>query len=400
MDLLSALRTDQIEQFKETFRWRPKGQTEVTLTQMDTTHLFNTARLLMRRLNPHQIATQNVRGPNSYACNYQTGQTLFFMIWEIERRNDLLDKYRTNYNEMLRSLYDTQFLEQEFPAKLGRPILRTEADANYIEPEFAHLFPSPPPVQNPNRLTPIANPGSVEAMITLDPTLTAAEHNRLFGGPFFHPEFMLAHLLDPDGQFSHHRWLQEIPMRYQVGVRWVDDEIMRRAQYGRALRTRGGREFTIWYLRRFMEKREQGIRSGHLTENGWATPLQFPSESFIRRMRGSARTALDREVEFTIMNMHQERQLRIRDEERAQASNRQRRNIEATRAILESRGINVVDGPTRAPVWQMIDDVETSDVPPKKKQKQKQPEVSKQPTIEQLISGKRKILIDDEGDKP
>lgn len=115
MDLLNALRTNQLAQFKQSFSWKAKDGRVMKIEEMDTTHLFNTAKLLLNKFNEAQISRLYVRGPNSYACDVKNGQTVFFFVWEIECRDDLQPRYRTAYQQMLNRVFDQRFLFEELP---------------------------------------------------------------------------------------------------------------------------------------------------------------------------------------------------------------------------------------------------------------------------------------------
>lgn len=121
MDLLQALRTNQIERFRTEFTWVTKDKVTKRLAEMDTTHLFNTARLLLNKFSDEQKRTLFVRTPNSYTCSRKNGQTAFFMIWEIEQRDNLERRYRANYNTMLASVFDHQFIYLDLPRAVRPP---------------------------------------------------------------------------------------------------------------------------------------------------------------------------------------------------------------------------------------------------------------------------------------
>lgn len=128
MDMLEALRTNQLERYKERFRWRPKGSSaEIRMEGMDTRHLYNTVRLLWRNMTPSHRARafSRLRGgdgqPPRYIANGATPEKIFYMVWEIERRGDIPQGLRNGFSNLKREIFDEQFLERDLPQR-GLPL--------------------------------------------------------------------------------------------------------------------------------------------------------------------------------------------------------------------------------------------------------------------------------------
>lgn len=323
MDLLAALRTNQLAQFKETFTWRTKDGRTVRIPDMDTTHLFNTAKLLLNKFSSEQIANLYRRGPNSYACQAKNGQTIFFFVWEIENRDDLPPKYRIAYQQMLERIFDPQFIFQDLPPAIvrqrpGAPIvpprpivavpteesrrglierlsdvMRPRQDVvpvDYGEMERRVLgrFEPPEHVNSRSEASPLA---IHEDMVRLGTMALTPEHMR--------------EMIERGTRYANmdlDLWLSTVPDQFREGAQWAADQVRRRNRhYGR--RTE---EAIMSFIYDFQGFKQRGIAAGDLTRNGWITPAAYrtPAERE-RQAREDERRGRGRRLSLEYIEMMQ-----------------------------------------------------------------------------------------------
>lgn len=130
MDILAALRNNDLTLFKHGFVWTSTNGRRLTMDEMDSVHMLNAANQIMRRLSdrhPHYDERNPeprffLRGANgSYISNNAAGSQpqvnqLFYFCWELERRNNFeRNGDRVRFLNMMRTLFDRQFIERDLP---------------------------------------------------------------------------------------------------------------------------------------------------------------------------------------------------------------------------------------------------------------------------------------------
>lgn len=295
MDLLAALRTNQLEQFKQTFTWKTKEGRTVRLADMDTTHLFNTAKLLLNKFTEAQIQTLYRRGANSYACQAKNGQTIFFMVWEIENRDDLQPRYRVAYQQMITRIFDNQFIFQDLPPAIvrqrpGAPpptprmplqeFARTFMGVDYGEVERRVMGQFEPPIHHNSRseMIPIpeANRRLRELAAPSSPTAIHEDMSRLGTMAFTNDHMQdMIQRGTRGSQMDLDLWLMTVPEPFREGAQWVCEQIRRRNRhYGR--RTN---EAIMAFIHEFMGFKARAIAAGDLTNRGWITPAAYRTDA-------------------------------------------------------------------------------------------------------------------------
>lgn len=412
MDLLAALRTNELERFKQTFTWRTKEGVTKRLPDMDTTHLFNTAKLLLNKFTEEQKANLYRRGPNSYACQTKNGQTIFFMVWEIEQRDNLDKRYRITYQQMLNSVFDQQFLFQELPQAIrptqppAEPAGLTPEQARNSLSEFGRAFYgidyADMEARVMGRFEPPQHVNSrsrVEPIESMERPSTAAREEELLGTRAFTPEQMFD-LITRGSQGRHMDltlWRLTIPDHFKEGVDWVIDE--------RILRRLGNlsvsRNAIHQFVQNFQDFKQTAIQAGDLTRTGWITPASYRSESErIARREMDERRGRGRTRALDYLRMMQQT---MGPQFEAQLLPLLERNP-GNRDLLEefryrfSRPESGIRG--RNPLLMVMDDpavrMGTDPVIAANDIKDKEPKKTPEKQIEQLTQfGKRKIQFDD-----
>lgn len=412
MDLLAALRTNELERFKQTFTWRTKEGVTKRLPDMDTTHLFNTAKLLLNKFTEEQKANLYRRGPNSYACQTKNGQTIFFMVWEIEQRDNLDKRYRITYQQMLNSVFDHQFLFQELPQAIrptqppAEPAGLTPEQARNSLSEFGRAFYgidyAAMEARVMGRFEPPQHVNSrsrVEPIESMERPSTAAREEELLGTRAFTPEQMFD-LITRGSQGRHMDltlWRLTIPDHFKEGVDWVIDE--------RILRRLGNlsvsRNAIHQFVQNFQDFKQSALQAGDLTRTGWITPASYRTESErIARREMDERRGRGRTRALDYLRMMQQA---MGPQFEAQLLPLLERNP-GNRDLLEefryrfSRPESGIRG--RNPLLMVMDDpavrMGTDPVIAANDIKDKEPKKTPENQIEQLTQfGKRKIQLDD-----
>lgn len=125
MDLLAALRNNQLDVFKRTFVWTSQDGRRLAMDEMDSVHMLNATNLIIRRLRdrvPH-FSEHNrnrqqffIRGGNTYQSNNAHGaepmlNQVFYFCWELERRSNFArNGDRVRFLNLMRSIFDERFL--------------------------------------------------------------------------------------------------------------------------------------------------------------------------------------------------------------------------------------------------------------------------------------------------
>lgn len=264
MDLLAALRTNELERFKQTFSWRTKEGVTKRLPDMDTTHLFNTAKLLLNKFTEEQKANLYRRGPNSYACQTKNGQTIFFMVWEIEQRDNLDKRYRITYQQMLNSVFDQQFLFQELPQAIrptqppAEPAGLTPEQARNSLSEFGRAFYGVDYADMEVRV--------MGRFATDEPEATLDMRN--LGTMHLSTQMMREHLRPymSEGTLDATQWMSFVPEPFRERAQEVFSRIVGRhiSQFSRQ-----SPETLEQIIAEFQQEKAAAIQSGELTNRGW-----------------------------------------------------------------------------------------------------------------------------------